>query len=59
MEEVFLGRKVFQHSPARLSRQKAREMLADGTVHGKPLSKKQRGLFGVVASGKRPRKKGY
>jgi hypothetical protein len=36
---------------------KAREMLHHGTVHGKPLSKKQRGLFGIIASGKRPRKR--
>lgn len=37
------------------SKAKAREMLHDGTVHGKPLSKKQRGLFGAIASGA-PRK---
>jgi len=37
-----------------LSRHKAAEMLHDGTVHGKPLTSKQRGLFALVASGKRP-----
>lgn len=27
---------------------KARKMLRDGTVHGQPLSRKQRGLFGAI-----------
>jgi hypothetical protein len=36
---------------------KAREMLHHGTVHGKKLTKKQRGLFGAIASGKRLKKK--
>lgn len=35
------------------SRSKAREMLRDGTVHGRPLSKRQRGLFGAIASARR------
>jgi|TARA_R100001086_G_scaffold242526_1_gene170293 hypothetical protein len=39
------------------TKKKAREILRDGTVHGKKLTKKQRGLFGVIASGKKPRKK--
>ena len=30
---------------------KAKEMLKHGTVHGKKLSKKQRGLFGAIAGG--------
>jgi hypothetical protein len=30
---------------------KAREMLRHGSVHGKPLTKRQRGLFGAMASG--------
>jgi hypothetical protein len=34
-----------------LSAHKAREILHDGTVHGKPITKKQRGYFGAVASG--------
>jgi len=29
-------------------------MLHDGTVHGHPLTKKQRGLFGLLAHGKKP-----
>lgn len=29
---------------------KAREILRDGTVHGQPLTKKQRGFFGAVAA---------
>lgn len=32
---------------------KAAEML-EHPPHGKPLSKKQRGLFGMLASGKKP-----
>lgn len=34
---------------------KAKKILRHGSVHGKPLSRKQQGLFGVIASGKRPR----
>ena len=37
----------------KLTKKKARKILKDGTVHGKPLTKKQRGLFGVAASGKK------
>ena len=29
---------------------KAREMLRDGTVHGQPLTKAQKGYFGAIAS---------
>jgi hypothetical protein len=39
------------------SKEKAKEILKDGTVRGKPITKKQRGLMGVIASGKKP--KGY
>lgn len=35
-----------------LSASKAREILHDKKVHGKPLTKRQRGFMGVVASGK-------
>ena len=60
MSEVMLGRVVAQHSPARLSKSKAKEMLRHGEVHGEPLTEKQRGLFGLVAGGGRPsKKKGY
>ena len=34
---------------------KAKKILRHGSVHGKALSQKQQGLFGVIASGKRPR----
>ncbi|ANS04532.1 hypothetical protein [uncultured Mediterranean phage] len=37
----------------KLTKKKARKILKDGTVHGKPLTKKQRGLFGATASGKK------
>lgn len=42
-----------------VSRGKAREILHHGTVHGRPISQAQRGLFGVIASGKTPRKAAY
>lgn len=29
---------------------KAREILRDGTVHGQPLTKPQRGYFGAIAA---------
>ncbi len=35
---------------------KAREILHDGTVHGQPITAKQRGYFGIIASGKTPRR---
>ena len=37
---------------------KAKEMLRHGTVHGKPLSQKQRGLFGLIAGGGHPTRMG-
>ena len=40
----------------RITRKKAKEMLSHGEVHGQPLTQKQRGLFGVIASGKKPTK---
>lgn len=38
------------------SKAKAGEMLEHGTVHGKPLTKKQKGLFGMIRGGKKPTK---
>jgi len=35
-----------------LTKSKARKILKDKTVRGKKLTKKQRGFFGAVASGK-------
>ena len=35
---------------------KAKEILHDGTVRGKPITKPQRGLMGLIASGKTPKK---
>jgi hypothetical protein len=32
---------------------KAREILHDGTVHGHPLTAKQRGFFGAIAGKKK------
>lgn len=35
---------------------KAKKMLKDKEVHGKPLTKKQKGLFGMIAGGEKPTK---
>ena len=37
-----------------LTRKKAKKILKDKKVRGKKLTKKQRGLFGLIAGGKRP-----
>lgn len=39
-----------------LSKAKARKILKHGKVHGKPLTKKQRGFMGARASGKARKK---
>ncbi len=41
----------------KLSATKAKKMLKDGTVRGHKLTKKQKGYFGLIAGGKKPRKK--
>ena len=41
----------------KLSARKAMEILEDGKVQGYPITKKQRGYFGAVASGKARKKK--
>lgn len=38
---------------AKLTKTKAKKILKDGTVRGKKITKKQRGFFGSIASGKR------
>ena len=53
MAETFMGRVVTRNSPTRLVRAKAREMLHN-PPGDKPLTEAQRGLFGLIASGKRP-----
>ena len=55
--ETMLGRPVVRHSPARLSKRKAQEIMADGTVHGEPLTGKQRNFMQAVAHGMVPRKR--
>jgi hypothetical protein len=39
----------------KLTRAKARKILRDGTVHGKPLTKRQRAFFGARAAGAPPK----
>ena len=38
------------------SQGKAKEILKDGTVRGKPITTKQRGLFGIILAGRKPTK---
>lgn len=42
---------------ARLTASKARKILKDKQVRGKPLTPSQRRFFGAIASGEKPRKK--
>lgn len=35
---------------------KAKKILKDGKIKGKKLTKKQRGMFGMIAGGKTPRR---
>lgn len=38
------------------TRKKAKKILKHGSVRGKPLSKKQKSLFGLIADGGKPTK---
>jgi hypothetical protein len=40
-----------------LSATKAKRILKDGSVRGKPLTRRQKRMFGAVAAGQKPRKK--
>jgi hypothetical protein len=40
----------------KLSAEKAKKILKDGSVQGHPLTEKQRGYMGIIASGKTPTK---
>lgn len=42
---------------AKLTKAKAKKILKDKTIRGKKLTKKQKGLFGAIAGGKKKRKK--
>ncbi len=35
---------------------KAKEIMHDGAVRGKPITAKQRGLFGIIVAGRAPKK---
>lgn len=43
------AQKALPSETADVSPEKARKILKDGTVHGKPLTEKQRGMFGAIA----------
>ena len=45
-----------KHKYHGIKKSKAKEMLRHGMVRGHKLSKKQKGLFGVIAGGKKPTK---
>lgn len=45
----------FKFRPGGLTTSKAREILHDKSVHGKPLTEKQRRFFGAIASGNKVR----
>lgn len=40
----------------KLTQSKAKEIMEHGEVHGEPLSKKQKGFFGLMAGGGHPTK---
>ena len=54
LEELAAQGSVDVPGASPVSKWKAREILSDGTVHGKALTERQRGFFGVIASGKKP-----
>ena len=41
----------------KLTSTKAKKILTDGTVRGKPLSAKQKKFFGAIAGGQKPKRK--
>ena len=43
----------------KLGMHKAKKMLKENKAHGKPLTKAQKGLFGLIAGGGKPTKKSY
>lgn len=45
-------------SRKKLTAKKAKTILRDGTVRGHKLTKKQKGFFGLIAGGGKPRKSG-
>jgi len=40
----------------KITKAKAKQMLKENRAHGKPLSKKQKSFFGLIAGGGKPRK---
>jgi len=42
---------------AKLTRAKAKKILRDGKIRGKPLTARQKRFFGAIVGGQRPRKK--
>lgn len=42
---------------AKLTKAKAKKILRDGKIRGKPLTARQKRFFGAIAGGQRPRRK--
>lgn len=49
-----MARHAVHRKSKSVSKEKAKEILRHGEVRGHRLTKAQRGLFGVIASGKKP-----
>lgn len=49
-------KKMMRSKKTRLSKAKAKKMLKEGVAHGRPLTKKQRKFFGLIAGGGKVRK---
>lgn len=43
--------------PKKLTKAKAKKILKDGSIRGHPLTEAQKGYFGAIAGGKKPRKR--
>jgi hypothetical protein len=43
-----------KHNRAPVSREKAKKILRDGEIRGKPLTARQKRFFGLIAGGKIP-----
>ena len=52
MLDMFASKKDQMPSDkANISKEKAKQMLKEGTAQGKPLSEKQKGMLGAIAGG--------
>ena len=54
MRELERNREVEVPGASMVGVEKAKDIMRHGEVHGRPLTSKQKGLFGLIASGRRP-----